>query len=250
MDYPLSVYLFGFAAALLVGLSKTGVPGVAIPAILLMTEAFSGNEKLSVGALLPLLIVGDVIAVRIYREHADWNRLCRLFPYVVAGMIPGVLVLLLVENEHFKTVLGWIVLPLLLLEIARQVAGWTAVPARRWFTALAGLLAGFGTTVGNAAGPVMSVYLISQGLPKERFMGTWAWFFLIANLSKVPIFGALGIITATTLGFDLVVVAMVLVGALVGRRVFLLIPQRLFNALVLVLAAVAALRLIGLITLF
>ena len=202
------MYLFGFAAALLVGLSKTGVPGVAIPAILLMTEAFSGNEKLSVGALLPLLIVGDVIAVRIYRGHADWNRLWRLFPYVVAGMIPGVLVLLLVENEHFKTVLGWIVLPLLLLEVARQVAGWTAVPARRWFTALAGLLAGFGTTVGNAAGPVMSIYLVGQRLGKQEFLGTSAWLFFLVNLSKLPLFLTLGMITTQTLKLDALVIPM------------------------------------------
>ncbi|NQT13953.1 MAG: sulfite exporter TauE/SafE family protein [Planctomycetes bacterium] len=250
MDHELSVYLFGLAAALLVGLSKTGVPGVAIPAILLMTEAFSGNEKLSVGALLPMLLVGDVIAVRLYRQHADWKRLWRLFPYVVAGMIPGVVVLLLVENEQFRLVLGWIVLPLLVMEVGRQWLGWTALPAHGWFTALMGLLAGFGTTVGNAAGPVMSVYLISHGLPKERFMGTWAWFFLIANLSKLPIYGTLGMITPTTLTFDLVVGAMVVVGALVGRRLFLVIPQRLFNALVLVLAAIAALRLIGLVNVF
>ena len=250
MEYHLAVYLLGFAAALLVGLSKTGVPGVAIPAVLLMTEAFSGNEKLSVGALLPVLLVGDAIAVGIYRHHADWRRLWRLFPYVVAGMIPGVVVLLWVENQQFKLILGWILLPLLAIEVSRQWFGWVTTPAHRWFTALMGFLAGFGTTVGNAAGPVMSVYLISHGLPKERFMGTWAWFFLIANLSKVPIFGSLGMITPATLTFDLVVLPFVVIGALVGRRLFLIIPQRLFNGLVLALAAVAALRLVGLINFF
>jgi len=250
MDYEPTVYLLGFAAALLVGLSKTGVPGVAIPAVLLMTEAFSGNEKLSVGALLPVLLVGDVIAVRVYRHHADWKRLWGLFPYVVAGMIPGVAVLLLVEHHHFRFVLGWIVLPLLLMEVTRQWFGWTTTPAGGWFVAAMGLLAGFGTTVGNAAGPVMSVYLISHGLPKERFMGTWAWFFLMANLCKLPIYCTLGMITPTTLTFDLAIVPMVVLGALVGRRLFHVIPQRLFNALVLVLAAIAALRLVGLVTVF
>jgi uncharacterized membrane protein YfcA len=199
---------------------------------------------------LPLLLVGDVIAVRVYRNHADWKRLWGLFPYVAAGMIPGVVVLLLVENQQFKLVLGWIVLPLLLMEVTRQWLGWTTAPAGRWFVAAMGLLAGFGTSVGNAAGPVMSVYLISHGLPKERFMGTWAWFFLIANFSKLPIYCTLGMITPTTLAFDLAMVPMVVVGALVGRRLFLIIPQQLFNALVLVLAAIAALRLVGLLPIF
>ena len=200
MDYDLTAYLLGLAAALLVGLSKTGIPGVAIPAIVFMTEAFAGNEKLSVGALLPVLLVGDLFAVGFYRRHAEWNRLGGLFPYVVAGMVPAAVVLLLVADQHFKLVLGWIVLALLGLEVGRQRFGWTGMPGRWWFVAVAGLLAGFGTTVGNAAGPVMSVYLISRGLPKEQFMGTWAWFFLIVNLAK----GRLGEDNSALLGAMLI----------------------------------------------
>jgi hypothetical protein len=246
MDFELTAYLLGFAAAFLVGLSKTGLPGVAIPAILLMTEAFSGNEKLSVGALLPVLLVGDLIAVRLYREHAEWKRLGRLFPYVAAGMLPGAAVLLLVADAQFKLILGWMVLALLLLEAGRQRFRWTGMPRQGWFLAGTGLLAGFGTTVGNAAGPVMSIYLVSQGLPKQRFMGTWAWFFLIVNLAKVPVFGALGMITADTLAFDLGMVPLVVAGALVGKRLLKILPQKLFHSLVLILAALAALRMVGL----
>jgi hypothetical protein len=246
MGYDLTAYVWGCAAALLVGLSKTGIPGVGIPAIVFMTEAFSGSEKLSVGALLPVLLVGDAFAVGFYRRHAEWPRLWRLFPYVLAGMVPAVAVLLLVDDAHFKLVLGWIVLALLTLELGRQRFGWTTVPGRWWFVAGAGLLAGFGTTVGNAAGPVMGVYLISRGLSKEGFMGTWAWFFLIVNLVKVPIFAWLGMITPSTLAFDLVVFPTVVVGALLGKRLFRVIPQKLFNALVLILAALAALRMVGL----
>jgi uncharacterized membrane protein YfcA len=249
MGYDLTAYVLGIAAALLVGLSKTGIPGVAIPAILLMSEAFAGSEKLSVGALLPVLLVGDLFAVGFYRRHAEWSRLWALFPYVAAGMLPGLAVLLLVGDRHFKLVLGWIVLALLGLEVARQRFGWTGMPGRWWFVGGAGLLAGFGTTVGNAAGPVMSVYLISRGLPKERFMGTWAWFFLIVNLAKVPLFLTLGMITPGTLRFDLVVIPAVVVGALLGKRLFLIVPQRLFNSLVLILAGAAALRMVGLLRL-
>ena len=245
MGPDLTTYLLGFAAALLVGLSKTGIPGVAIPAIVLMTEAFAGNEKLSVGALLPVLLVGDLFAVGFYRRHAEWKRLGGLFPYVVAGMVPAAVVLLLVADQQFLLVLGWIVSALLSLEVGRQRFGWTEIPGRWWFVAVAGLLAGFGTTVGNAAGPVMSVYLISRGLPKERFMGTWAWFFLIVNLAKAPIFLSLGMITPGTLRFALVVLPALVVGALVGKRLFLIRPQKLFNSLVLILAAAAALRMVG-----
>lgn len=245
MDFDLTTCLLGLSAALLVGLSKTGVPGVAIPAVLLMTEAFSASEKTSVGALLPLLLVGDVFAVGYYRHHAQWKRLWRLLPYVGAGMVPGALVLAFVDDRQFKLVLGWMVLALLILEVCRQRFGWTEMAGRWWFVAGMGLLAGFGTTAGNTAGPAMTVYLISRGLPKEQFMGTWAWFFLVVNLAKAPVFVGLRMITPATLAFDAVVVAAVVVGALIGRRLFAIIPQKLFNWLVLVLAGVAALRLVA-----
>ena len=70
----LGSYLLGACAAFLVGLSKTGVPGVSLPAILLVTLAFSGVDKMSVGAMLPVLLVGDMMGVRYYRQHADWSK--------------------------------------------------------------------------------------------------------------------------------------------------------------------------------
>lgn len=244
MPHELLPYLFGALAACLVGLSKTGVPGVSIPAILMMTEAFAGNEKLSVGAILPVLLVGDLFAVGYYRQHTQWDRLLGLLPYVVLGMIPGVLVLLKVDHQQFKLVLGLLVIVLMVVEGGRQRFGWTEVPHQWWFIALMGIAAGFGTVVGNAAGPVMSIYLISRGMFKDEFMGTWAWFFMIVNLSKLPLFGSMGMITAETLWFDLLLIPCVVFGALVGKRLFRIIPQKVFDPLVLGLALIAAIRMV------
>ena len=91
----------------------------------------------------------------------------------------------------------------------------------------------------------MGIYLISQGLRKEQFMGTAAWFFLIVNAGKLPIYSSLGRITPATLQFDLIMIPIVVVAALVGRRLFSIIPQKVFDPLVLGLAGIAALRLVG-----
>ena len=79
-----------------------------------------------------------------------------------------------------------------------------------------GLVAGFGTMVGNAAGPVMTIYLISRGLRKQEFIGTSAWFFFIVNLSKLPIMSGLGMLTTDTVGFGMTVACLVPVGAILG----------------------------------
>jgi hypothetical protein len=65
-------HLLAVASALLAGLSKTGLPGVSIPAILLMTEAYPHNARSSVAAILPVLLTGDLFAVVWFRQHADW----------------------------------------------------------------------------------------------------------------------------------------------------------------------------------
>lgn len=244
MELSLTGWLFAAAAGVLVGLSKTGMPGVAIPAVWLMVEAFQGDAKLSVGAILPMLLVADVFAVSYYRRHAQWHQLWRLFPYVLAGMLPALIVLANTNGQQLRPALGGLILSLLALEIGRQWFGWQHMPSAWWFVAITGVLAGFGTALGNAAGPVMSVYLIATGLPKQQFVGTAAWFFFIVNLAKVLPFWALGMITPTSLWFDLMVAPVVVGGALLGIVLLPLIPQRFFNGLVLVLAGIAGVRLI------
>jgi len=233
-------------AALLVGVTKTGMPGLAIPCVVMMAEAFPGNTRLSVGALLPILIVGDVFAITIYRRHAQWHRLWRLFPLVVLGMIPGAFVLYHSGGgssgaDRLRPILGGLVLALLLLELARRRFNLDRFAEHRWVTYLTGIVAGFGTIVGNAAGPVMSVYLVSRKMKKHELIGTAAWFFFIVNVSKVPVYSSIGMITRQTLLFDLALAPLVVVGALFGARVMKLVPQKLFDTLVLLLAGIAAL---------
>jgi uncharacterized membrane protein YfcA len=240
----LIAFLFGAAAALLVGFSKTGMPGASIPAVALMAEAFRENTKLSVGALLPILIVGDLFAILYYRRHAQWRRLWELLPYVGAGMIPGFLVLWKAPEDGYQVLLGAIILTLLTLQFFPEQRRRSLVTDRWWFVAATGVLAGFGTAVGNAAGPVMSIFMVSRRLDKHQFLGTAAWFFFIVNVSKVPPFLYLEVMTPATLRFSLTLVPAVVVGAVIGAAALKRIPQLAFNTLVLVLAGVAGLRMV------
>ena len=151
----------------------------------LMAEAFRDETKRSVGALLPILILGDVFAIAYYRRHAQWKRLWVLLPYVVAGMVPGFLVLGQFESDTLRLLLGCIILALLTLHVLSRRFGWGHLPERKWFVAATGVLAGFGTAVGNSAGPVMSIYLVGSRLDKHEFLGTSAWFFFIVNVGKL-----------------------------------------------------------------
>jgi uncharacterized protein len=235
------IYILGSACALLVGFTKTGVPGLGLLVVPLMAQIFPAKE--SVGALLPLLIVGDVFAVAYYRRHAHWDKLVGLFPAVAVGFAAGYFLMDRISNAQLKPLLGGLVLVLLALEVARQRLKWDHVPSKWWFVWLIGALAGFTTLIGNAAGPIMIIYLLSRGLNKEEFMGTGAWYFLIVNTAKVPLQYSLQWIGKNTLFFDLTMIPFVVAGALFGRWVMPKIPAGPFVLLARVLAGLAAVSL-------
>lgn len=244
MDITLTSILLGGLAALLVGFAKTGMPGAGLPAVALIVVAFGDNTKLAVGAILPILIVGDIFAVIYYHHHAQWKKLWVLVPYVAAGMIPGYLVLQYVPDAPLRVGIGIIILLLLALQWARKHFGWEKMPDRWWFAGGTGILAGFGTTVGHAAGPVMSIYLIAQRMDKHAFMGTGAWFFLLVNCSKIPFYAYQGMVTWETLKYGALLVPVTIVGALLGAKTLKHIPQIVFDILVLTLAGATAIKLI------
>jgi uncharacterized protein len=85
--------------------------------------------------------------------------------------------------------------------------------ARPWLTGSLGVLAGVATMLAKAAGPIMTIYLLAARLAKYEFMGTNAYLFLTINLSKLPFSYSLGLITLRTLGFNLILLPAVTLGA-------------------------------------
>ena len=235
--------LYGLIIAVLVGLSKTGIPGVGIAAVPFMAVLI-GDGKYSVGVLLPLLIFADIFAVIFYRRHADWKIIGRLSPWIIVGACFGVWGLMTIDAIHFKPVLGGLVLLMLGLEIVRRIRNWHALPNHPLLSAGSGLLVGFSTYLGNAAGPIANIYLLCMGFPKHRFIGSIAWLFLLVNLSKLPVYVPLGMITADSLLLDLKLCPGILLGVFLGRAIFPHIRQDIFNGLILVLSALSALYLI------
>ena len=102
-----------------------------------------------------------------------------------------------------------------------------------------GAATGFASTVANAAGPVMNLYLLTRRLPKEAFVATGAWFFFVLNILKAPVYAWYGLYSRDSLLFDLLMVPAVLAGALAGRWLIHWMPQRLFEVTVVGLTAVS-----------
>ena len=234
-------------AALLVGISKTAIPGINTVSIAIFAAVLPARA--STGALLLLLIVGDVFALLSYRRHADWHTLVRLIPTVVAGVALGAVFLAFADDGSVRRVIGVILLLVITFTLwqrarpagARAGTGSGAGPVTR---SSYGALGGFTTMVANAGGPVMSMYFLAARFPIKAFLGTAAWFFAVINLAKVPVSIGLGLITPGTLVLDALLAPGVVIGALIGRRIATRMKQSTFDWAVIVCTVLGAVYLL------
>jgi uncharacterized membrane protein YfcA len=175
-----------FVCALLIGMSKTGIQGINTLAIPLMAIHFGAKE--STGLILPMLCFSDLIAVLYYRRTAEWKYILKLLPSAVAGFFLAIAVDKVIPSGEFRRLMAFCIF------LGIGVMHWTERMGKEhkmftswWYAPAFGLAGGFTTMIGNAAGPVMAVYLLSMRLPKYSFVGTSAWFFLTVNYLKLPL---------------------------------------------------------------
>lgn len=229
--------------AALVGMAKTGVQGVGMIAVPMLALAF--GAKASTGVLLPILIVADIFAVFYYNKHANWHHLKRLIPFAFAGVILGTITGEALNEAMFSYSMVVIIFLSLAIMIWRERNTKAEIPESFWFVATIGIAGGFTTMVGNLAGPIMAIYLLSMQLPKNQFIGTAAWFFLIINLSKVPFHVYVWeTITWNTVLLDIALIPAIAIGAILGINIVKKIPESGFRWFVILMTAAAAIAMI------
>ena len=233
------------AAAILIGINKTALPGIGILPVVMLTLVF--EAQLSTGLQLGMLAATDIMAVIYFRRHADWKILLRLLPWALVGLAVGAGIMRLIPKEDARTtriLIGALVLFLLVLGEVKARIHPEKIPAGGPFAAFFGILMGTTTQLANAAGPVSAIYFLSMKLPKEKYMGTTAWCFLILNWIKVPIFALEGRITAQSLLLDLCMLPALVLGAALGIVIFKKMNQKVFELAVKLLAAAASIKLL------
>jgi len=238
-------WVLAVIAAAGIGMGKSGLAGMSLVHVLIFAFLFGARD--STGVVLPMLLVGDVFAVRIFHQHARWIYVRRMLPPACVGVVAAALIMRGLSDAVYKPIIGVTILVLTALQIARiyKPQWFGNVPHATWFAWTIGLIAGGATMLANAAGPIFTIYCLAIALPKFELVGTSAWFFFIINAFKVPFSVALGLIHGQTLALNAILSPAIFAGMFIGRWLTTHIPQRLFDGLLLIFAAVAALRLVG-----
>ena len=242
MNFQPWEWALAVVAALIVGISKAGIGGLGMLAVVIFAQLMPAKQ--ATGTVLPLLCFGDIVATAVYRSHAKWTHIFRLFPWTAAGVVIGYFALDRINERQARVLIGGIILSLAAMHVIRRRFSGHEAEHGAWFPPTIGVLAGFTTLVANAAGPLMAVYMLAMRLPKMDFVGTGAVFFLILNLFKVPFMVHLGLINQASFSLNLLLAPLVVAGAWFGRKLVMRIDQRAFENIALALSVVAGLKLL------
>ncbi len=253
--------LLGGVSAMLVSAAKAGFGGtIGVLSFPIMVYAYSGNAMLATGTTLPLLIATDVVALVSW--WGRWNRrtVWMILPGAIAGIAVGALVLWGLRrmgdpvqsakagssaNAALMLMVGVISVGFVVLQTVNALfyrpGAFRPVP---WQGTAVGAAAGVTSTLAHAAGPVATMYLLPQQMPKGTYVATTVLFFAVVNLVKLIPYVALGLINTTTLGAGVVLLPAVVLGAVLGLKLHGRVPQRQFTAVVYVLLALTGAHMI------
>ena len=223
-------WLAAGVAATLVGMSKGGVPMVAMLAVPVMALVMS--PVMAAGLLLPVYVVSDMFGLYAYRHAFDRRVLAIVIPgatvgigigWATASLVPEAAVTLVVGIIGFAFALNLILRrPVIITPKRAEVA-----PGLFWSA-----VAGFTSFVSHAGAPPYQVYTLPLGMTKAVFAGTTTIAFAAINLVKLVPYYALGQLNVGNLKVAAVLSVPAALAVFAGLRVVKVLPERLFFRLV------------------
>jgi uncharacterized protein len=237
--YSITSIILIFLGAFIIGLAKAGLKGIDMMNITIMAIVFGG--KASTGIVLPLLCVADIMAVMYYNRHAQWVHFWKLLPWMITGILIGVYVGKDLNEVLFRKIMAIIIVLTVIIMLLLELRKNPVVPQNKFFASGLGLISGFTTMLGNLAGAFSNIYFLAMRMPKNDFIGTAAWVFLVINLFKLPfqIFYWKNINSAS-LQMDLLLLPALLIGFFAGLKIVAQIKDEGYRKVILALTFAGA----------
>lgn len=231
-------------AAYLMGLSKGGVPMIALLSVPLMSLYIDPAQ--AAGLLLPIYIVADAYAVFLFRKAFSVRNLKILLPAAIVGIGLGYVAVAHVSGDLVKLLVAGVGF----LYLGNALRGRfskgqaPAKPADIPRGIFWGTLTGLTSYISHAGGPPFQAYVLPQRLDKMVYLGTTTILFTAINLIKVPPFILAGQITWDSFIQAVWLAPMALAGAWSGAMVARYLSERVFYLLVEIALGVVSCKLL------
>ena len=242
--------LFAALGVLFIGLSKAGFGGglgmLTTPLCVLAFSAGGQPPSFAVGVLLPLLCAGDAFSMWHYWRKWEQKNLKYLLPGVVVGVVIGAKLIGQFSARQLNCAIGALAVAFVVFQFVKEKI-WRAEGAfapNHLVGIPCGIGAGVTSTFAHGAGPIVSLFLIPQQMPKETYVGTTVLVFTWINWIKLPFFLYQGIITRETLLTGLYYLPIIPVGVWLGVWLNRKISEQLFLRLVYAMTLLTGLQLL------
>lgn len=215
LDLLISPSFWGLATLgiVLTGISKSGFAGGAgVGAVPLLALVMPVPEAAAL--MLPLLIVMDIKTVWYYRLTVDRATLIKILPAALLGIAIAGIGLKFLSAMWLQIGLGVFSVVFALWHKIAPVLGQLRGAAFLW----AGI-SGISSTLLHAGGPPLSIYLITQQLPKLVWLGTAAVFFAVMNAVKIIPYSLNNQWSLDLFVLDLVLLPIAFVGVWLGKKI-------------------------------
>jgi uncharacterized membrane protein YfcA len=216
-----------FVAAMVRGFAGFG-------AAMVMTPVFSALYGPEVGIVLCLLLE-IVVALPLLPgawKHVDWHRIGLLMVAAIVGAPLGNLVLTLVAPEPMR----WAISAIVLSAVAMLASGWRySGKPRPPVTLAVGMVSGFLNGLSGMAGPPIAFYYLAGTEAAIKVRANLTTYFIFVDLVSASIFFARGLVGWHTAVQGLFLAPAVVLGGLLGERLFPLASEVFYRRLALVL---------------
>ncbi len=239
-----SAWALYFLCAMFIGMSKTGILNIGTLTIPFFALLF--GARYSTGIVLILLCFADLVAVIYYRKAFLWSEVKKLLPMALTGLLVGLLLGQYINDRTFKVLISVCILLGMAIMLWTQNSPKAAkLVNNRWYSPVFGFIMGFSTMIGNAAGPALSVYMLSKKLDKITFTATAAWFIMILNFTKIPLqLFVWHNLTWQGLILNILALPFILLGGFLGIKILKIMPEARFRQVITVMVVISALFLI------
>lgn len=222
----LAFWVAALVAAVLVGMSKGGLPAVGMLGVPVLALVIS--PVTAAGLLLPVYVLSDLFGLYAYRHDFDRRVLAIVVPGMIAGVAFGWATASLVPEWAVTALVGAIGFVFALNLLIRRKGPVSprraeVAPGLFW-----GSLAGFTSFVSHSGAPPYQVYTLPLGMTKTAFAGTATIAFAAVNAVKLIPYWFLGQLSVPNLKVAVMLMPAAAAAVFVGVRLVKWLPEAAF----------------------
>jgi uncharacterized protein len=210
--------------------------GFALVATPLMALVIDPKNAVIISFLLGM--AAGLMVFSHVRRHVDKKRVFYLGLGAVPGIVLGTYLLVSLSSSTIKL---WIAIVVLVSTIPLLLGRSFQFDHDRTGCLVTGMVGGVLSASTSMGGPPIVLYLLNQGLSKEKFVATTTAYFMVTGVVSLISLSIGGVMTGEALLYAVLMLPVTYLGSYIGVRVLPLINAKVFKILTTSIVIVTAL---------